>query len=87
MKWERVQKWWRRVKSCGIKSKPVYKTINVPRFKPQPDITAYEVALCMKQPRMWITEDDIIQWWKNLPDNIKRHYTLVKTETVVAWEY
>lgn len=85
--WSKIKRKWRAFWWMGIKSKPIYKTIETPSFTPQEDITAYEVALCMKQPKLWNNESDLLEWRKNMPDNIRRHYTFSENKCIVDWDY
>ena len=85
--WNKIKRGWKSFWSMGVKYKPVYKTVEIPYFTPQEDITAYEVALFLAQPKAWYNESDLLEWRKNMPDNIRRHYTFSERECVVDWDY
>ena len=53
------------------------------RFTPQDDITAYELAKVV-EGQFNVMGNDLLEWAKNLPKNIRRHLTVeysIKTKT------
>lgn len=80
-----IKRAWRRF--WGAKLTPVYKNIETPRFVPKEDITAYELALYLKQPKLFTSEAQLMEWRQNLPDNLKRHFEFTEEKCVVGWDY
>ena len=78
---------WRRFITWGAKLTPVYKNIETPRFVPKEDITAYELALYLKQPKLFTSEAQLMEWRQNFPDSLKRHYKFVEEKCIVGWDY
>jgi hypothetical protein len=66
--------------------------INLYNFSPKEDITAYELYLLKEPipgnyPTPISYQSAIDRWYKNLPDNCKRHLIPLKTRVVFMYHY